>query len=63
MYIYIKLLNTSNKDIHQNSGKETGKYQAYRAIGHVVMPQQFPSWMLLAIEILHLWDEIFQLHR
>lgn len=36
---------------------------SYRAIGHVMVPKQLPSAMLLLVEFFHLWDIVFQLKR
>lgn len=33
------------------------------AVGHQVVPVKLPATVVLLVEILHLWDEVFQLCR
>lgn len=35
----------------------------HNAIGHQVMPVKLSAAVVLLVEILHLWDEVFQLCR
>lgn len=37
--------------------------RTHDSVGHQVMPVELPAAVVLLVEVLHLWDEVFQLRR
>lgn len=73
-FIAIPPLMYENKLLIYKTGEQTSWIQikiynhkrlscTHNAVGHEVMPVKLPATVVLLVEILHLWNQIFQLCR